>query len=162
MSAVISAPATRTRGWSRALFRTEDDRVLLGMRLVLAGVIFPHGAQHTLGWFGGFGFAASRDFMAKVTGMPVSVAALACVLELLTPIALAVGVGGRLAAAWIFAMLGMAATTHASNGFFMNWLGNPLSKGEGFEYHLLVLAIAGALVVKGSGAFSIDRRIRAE
>jgi putative oxidoreductase len=157
MSAAISTAGARSGGILRALTRTEDDRVLLGMRLVLAGVIFPHGAQHTLGWFGGFGFAASRDFMAKVTGMPASAAALACVLELVAPIALALGAGGRLAAAWIFAMLGVAATTHASNGFFMNWLGN--QRGEGFEYHLLVLAIAGALVVKGSGAFSVDRRL---
>lgn len=157
MSAALSAPTARVR-WS-ALFRTEDDRTLLGMRLVLAGVIFPHGAQHTFGWFGGFGLAGSSDFMAKVTGMPARIAALACVLELVAPIALAVGLGGRVAAAWIFAMLGVAATTHASNGFFMNWLGT--QRGEGFEYHLLVLAIAGALVVKGSGALSLDRRLRA-
>jgi putative oxidoreductase len=157
MSAVVSAHAPSGR-WSSALLRTDDDRVLLGMRLVLAGVIFPHGAQHTLGWFGGFGFSASRDFMAKVTGMPVGMAALACILELVAPIALALGLGGRIAAAWIFAMLGVAATTHAANGFFMNWLGN--QRGEGFEYHLLVLAIAGALVMKGSGALSVDRRLQ--
>jgi putative oxidoreductase len=141
----------------RTLLQTEDDRVLLGMRLVLAGVIFPHGVQHTIGAFGGFGFSASRDFMAKVTGMPVGLAALACILELVAPIALAFGAFGRLAAAWIFAMLGVAATTHAANGFFMNWLGN--QRGEGFEYHLLVLALAGALVVKGSGALSVDRAV---
>jgi putative oxidoreductase len=37
----------------------------------------------------------------------------------------------------------------------MNWGGN--QKGEGFEYHLLALAIAFAVMVGGSGALSLDR-----
>ncbi|HZU83171.1 MAG TPA: DoxX family protein, partial [Polyangiaceae bacterium] len=44
---------------------------------------------------------------------------------------------------------------HAPNGFFMNWFGN--QKGEGFEYHLLALALAAIVMVKGAGVFSLDR-----
>jgi putative oxidoreductase len=52
-------------------------------------------------------------------------------------------------------LLAVAATTHLGNGFFMNWVGaNP---GEGFEYHLLGIALAASIVVRGSGAFSVDR-----
>jgi putative oxidoreductase len=46
---------------------------------------------------------------------------------------------------------------HLPNGFFMNWMGN--QKGEGFEYHLLVLAMAAALLLRGAGAFSLDRAL---
>ena len=45
-------------------------------------------------------------------------------------------------------------TVHAANGFFMNWFGN--QKGEGFEYHLLAIALAAAVIIKGSGALSLD------
>ena len=44
---------------------------------------------------------------------------------------------------------------HLPNGFFMNWSGR--QPGEGIEYHLLVLAIVIALLIKGSGALSRDR-----
>jgi putative oxidoreductase len=36
----------------------------------------------------------------------------------------------------------------------MNWFGN--QKGEDYEYHLLALALAIPLIVRGAGAFSVD------
>jgi putative oxidoreductase len=39
----------------------------------------------------------------------------------------------------------------------MNWAGT--QKGEGFEYHLLVLSITAFLMIRGAGAFSVDRAI---
>jgi len=39
----------------------------------------------------------------------------------------------------------------------MNWFGKLPAGAEGFEYHLLVLALAAVVVVKGSGARSLDR-----
>ena len=47
------------------------------------------------------------------------------------------------------------AMVHHRFGFFMNWTG--LQKGEGYEYHLLVLAIAIYLIIRGAGAASVDR-----
>jgi putative oxidoreductase len=67
---------------------------------------------------------------------------------LLTRIA-AFGVGGL--------MIGAIFMVHLANGFFMNWMGT--QKGEGFEYHLLALAMAAALLLRGAGAFSLDRAL---
>jgi putative oxidoreductase len=49
------------------------------------------------------------------------------------------------------------ATVHSAFGFFMNWAGT--QKGEGFEYHLLVLSMTAFLMIRGAGAFSFDRAI---
>jgi putative oxidoreductase len=54
-------------------------------------------------------------------------------------------------------MLVAILTVHTAFGFFMNWNGN--QKGEGFEFHLLVLAMAAFLMIRGAGAFSVDRAI---
>jgi len=48
-------------------------------------------------------------------------------------------------------MVGAIFMVHLPNGFFMNWMGT--QKGEGFEYHLLALAMAGALLLRGAGGF---------
>ena len=57
-------------------------------------------------------------------------------------------------------MLVAIATVHHVNGFFMNWTGQ--QKGEGFEFHLLAIALAIVVLIKGSGAVSIDRAIAGE
>jgi putative oxidoreductase len=46
---------------------------------------------------------------------------------------------------------------HGAFGFFMNWTG--AQKGEGFEYHLLVLATFVFLMIRGAGALSVDRAL---
>lgn len=48
-----------------------------------------------------------------------------------------------------------AYINHFKNGFFMNWFGQ--QKGEGFEFHILVVGISLALLVKGGGLISLDR-----
>jgi putative oxidoreductase len=53
--------------------------------------------------------------------------------------------------------VGAIFMVHLPNGFFMNWYGN--QKGEGFEFHLLAIAIAAALLLRGAGPFSIDRAV---
>lgn len=142
----------------RRLFATGDDRASLVLRLVLAGVMFPHGAQKVLGWFGGYGLAGTLEFFTAKMGIPAPLAALAIAAEFLGPIALAAGLLTRVAAFGIGCVMAVAALmVHAGNGFFMNWSGT--QKGEGFEYHLLALGIAAAIVIRGGGAFSLDRRI---
>jgi putative oxidoreductase len=54
-------------------------------------------------------------------------------------------------------MLVAIATVHFANGFFMNWSGQ--QKGEGFEYHLLAIALCILVMVKGAGALSLDRAL---
>ena len=119
--------------------------------------MFPHGAQHALGWFGGYGFAGTYQWMTATVGVPAPFAVLAIVTELVAPLMLLVGIGTRVAAAGLGAVLAVAALTHVSNGFFMNWFG--AQAGEGFEYHLLGMALAVAIVRRGGGALSLDRRL---
>ena len=142
-----------------SLFSTKDDRLLFAQRVVFAAIMFPHGAQHALGWFGGYGFGGTFGWMTGTLGIPAPFAALAIVVEIVAPLFLLVGAGGRLAAAGLAAILAVAATTHAANGFFMNWVG--ANAGEGFEYHLIAVALAASIVVRGSGAFSLDRILAA-
>jgi putative oxidoreductase len=138
------------------LLQTDDDRVMLALRLALAVVIFPHGAQKVFGWFGGYGLGGSMGFLTGALHVPAWLAALDIVAEFGGAIGLAVGLLGRVAAFGLACvMVAAVALVHLPNGFFMNWTG--LQKGEGFEFHLLVLALAVAVMVRGSGAFSLDR-----
>jgi putative oxidoreductase len=121
--------------------------------------MFPHGAQHALGWFGGYGFTGTFGWMTRTLGFPAPLAALAIVTEVVAPIALVLGLGGRLAALGIFGLMLGALSTHVPNGFFMNWFGGMPAGNEGFEYHLLVLALCAVVAIKGSGALSLDRWI---
>jgi len=54
--------------------------------------------------------------------------------------------------------IGVAALmVHVKNGFFMNWFGT--QAGEGYEYHLLVVGMALALIIAGGGRWSLDSLI---
>ena len=143
----------------RSILRTPADRAALLARSVLALIMFPHGAQHALGWFGGYGFAGTHAWMTDTLGFPATLAALAIVTELVAPVALLLGVGGRVAAAGIFGLMIGAISTHLPNGFFMNWFGSMPAGSEGFEYHLLVLGLSGVVIIRGSGAVSVDRTL---
>jgi putative oxidoreductase len=144
------------------VFATTRDAAPAVARLALGAVMFPHGAQHALGWFGGYGFAGTFGWMTRTLGFPAPLAALAIVTELVAPVALVVGAGGRLAAAGIVAVMLGAISTHVGNGFFMNWFGARPAGVEGFEYHLLVIALGAVVIIKGSGALSLDRRLGSE
>jgi putative oxidoreductase len=139
------------------LFQTDGLAVPLVLRLTLAVVMFPHGAQKLLGWFGGHGFRGTMAFFTK-SGIPAPLAFLAIVAEFLGPIGLALGLLTRVAALGLgVVMLVAALTVHGKHGFFMNWYGT--QPGEGYEYHLLALGIALALVIGGGGAWSVDALI---
>jgi putative oxidoreductase len=142
---------------SPRLLRTADDPAPALARLTLAFVFFPHGAQHVLGWLGGYGFHGTLQWMTGTLGFPAPLAVLALVTELAAPFALLVGLGGRVAALGLVGLMFGALTTHWSNGFFMNWFGSLPAGHEGFEYHVLALALAGTVVLQGSGAWSLDR-----
>jgi putative oxidoreductase len=142
---------------SHRLLRTADDPGPALARLSLALVFFPHGAQHVLGWFGGYGFHATYEWMTGTLGFPAPWAALALVTELAAPFALLAGLGGRVAALGLVGLMLGALSTHWSNGFFMNWFGNLPAGREGYEYHILAIALAGTVVLQGSGAWSVDQ-----
>ncbi len=140
----------------KKLLSTPNDLALLILRLVLGGVFFIHGAQKALGWFGGHGLSDTLNFFTQNMGLSMLVAVLVVAAEFLGAIGLIVGFLTRLAAAGIFAvMVGAIAMVHLTNGFFMNWSG--AQAGEGFEYHLLAIAISLALVLGGGGMAAVDR-----
>ena len=138
----------------RKLLATTNDILPLVLRLALGVVIFPHGAQKLLGWFGGGGFSATMQGMTGM-GLPGAIVFLVIVAEFFGSLGLITGFLTRFSAFGIaMVMLGAIFTVHAKVGFFMNWMGQ--QQGEGFEYHLLVLGIALALMIRGGGRFSVD------
>jgi len=140
----------------KKLIQTDDDVSRLLMRVLLGIVFFPHGAQKLLGWFGGGGFNATMSFFMDNMGIPAVLAFLAIMAESVGAVALIAGFLTRIAALGIATNMTVAIfMVHLPNGFFMNWAGN--QKGEGFEYHLLAIALAAALMIKGGGKWSIDR-----
>src|SRR6202166_1687108 len=140
----------------RRLYATDDSTATSILRLVLGMVFFAHGAQKMLGWFGGFGFAGTMGFFTGMAHIPAPLAFLAIAAEFFGGIGLILGFLTRIAAFGIGVnMLVAILTVHRSFGFFMNWAGT--QKGEGFEYHLLVLAMVAFLTIRGAGAFSVDR-----
>jgi putative oxidoreductase len=141
----------------KKLMGTGNDVALTMLRVVLGVVFFAHGAQKMLGWFGGFGFHGTMGFFEHL-GMPAPVAFLIICTEFFGGLGLIVGLLTRIAALGIgVEMIGAIFIVHLPNGFFMNWMGT--QKGEGFEYHLLAIAMAGALLLRGAGAFSLDRTL---
>ncbi len=124
-------------------------------RLGLALVIFPHGAQKVLGWFGGWGFSATFHAFTQQMHIPAPLALLAIASEFLGSLGLATGLLTRLSAFGIGVTMTVAAlTVHIHNGYFMNWTGQ--QKGEGVEFFVLAIALALVLLIRGGGRWSLD------
>ena len=140
------------------LVNTSDDPAITILRLVLGVVFFAHGAQKALGWFGGYGFSGTMGFFTQQAHIPAAFAFLAICAEFLGGIGLLLGFLGRIAAFGIACNMVVAvAMIHRHFGLFANWYGT--QKGEGYEYHLLAIAMALAIMIKGSGALSVDRAL---
>lgn len=131
---------------------------LLIVRLTLGFVILPHGMQKALGMFGGYGFAGTVGFFQSM-GMPFIIGTLVIMAEFVGSIGVIIGLGTRfMAASILLTMSGaMVLGGHLNNGFFMNWFG--MQKGEGVEYFVLVIGLALAAVIGGSGKFSFDNLV---
>ena len=141
----------------KKLMGTGNDVSLTILRVVLGVVFSAHGAQKLLGWFGGFGFHATMGFFVHM-GMPAAMGLLIICTEFFGGLGLIVGLLTRVAALGVAGlMIGAIFMVHLQNGFFMNWMGT--QKGEGIEYHLLALAMAAALLLRGAGTFSVDRAL---
>jgi putative oxidoreductase len=148
----------------KKLFQTNDDVALLVLRVMLGIVFFPHGMQKLTTMFGGYGFAGTMGFFTGKMGIPVVFAFLAIMAEGVGWLGLITGLLTRVAAFGITVNMIVAVyMIHWHNGFFMNWFGAMTSEGkpvgEGFEYHLLVIAIGIALMIRGGGKWSIDKAI---
>jgi putative oxidoreductase len=126
------------------------DLALLVVRLVVGGLLFAHGAQKLFGWFGGHGPQGTGGFFESLglrPGVPMAVGAglgeagggLLIALGLFTP------VGEMLL---IAVMVTAIATVHGAKG--------PWNTEGGYEYNLLIIAVAFALAGTGPGEWALD------
>jgi putative oxidoreductase len=142
----------------KRLMATSDDVAMTILRLTLGVVFFAHGAQKMLGWFGGYGFSGTMGFFTHQLGVPAPLAFLAIVTEFFGGLGLILGLLTRIPALGIAVEMIIAVfMVHLPNGFFMNWYGT--QKGEGFEYHLLAIAVSAVVLLRGAGAYSADRAL---
>ena len=134
---------------------TEPQLSPLILRIVFAIVLWPHGAQKLLGFFGGYGYTPTMQHFTTEAGLPSLIAFLVIFLEFFGSLFILFGLFTRLVAiAQIILFLGMIVTAHLQFGFFMNWFG--AQKGEGFEFHLLAIGLLISLIVTGAGKLSLD------
>jgi len=125
------------------------DVALLIARVIVGIVVMMHGAQKLFGAFGGPGLSAVVQMMGPL-GYLVTIG------EFFGGLGLIVGFLSRFSAAsLIVIMLGAVAMVHGKVGFFMNWTGN--QGGEGFEYHLLAIAILLVILIAGPGRLAVAR-----
>jgi putative oxidoreductase len=140
----------------RVLLKTDNSVALFFSRLALGIVMFPHGAQKMLGWYGGSGYEKTIELFTTKMNFPLGLVIVFLIAEFVGSICLIAGFFTRVFAFAIGASLALCAyMNHLKNGFFMNWFGT--QSGEGFEFHILAVGIALALVIGGGGAFSLDR-----
>lgn len=125
----------------KAVLKTDDNPASLILRFTLGIVMFPLFAIKML--------------------ISIQIVLLLMAIEFLGSIFLIAGFLMRISAFGIGgAMATGAAVAHLPNGFFINWFGQ--QKGEGFEFHILVVGIALTILIKGGGLFSLDRSLGKE
>ena len=138
------------------LVRTENDPTLTVARFVLAAIFIGHGTQKAFGWFDGMGYGRTLDFFQTNLGIPPALTTMLMFTELSASIGFVLGFLSRIAAFGLLVVMVIAPfANHLYPRFFMNWTG--MRGGEGYEYHLLAIALLAGLIWRGSGALSIDR-----
>ena len=132
---------------------TDADYVCTFLRIIAGIIIFPYGMQKLFGWFGGVGIKGTLEQMA-VRKIPKFIAWLVIIGQSFGSIALISGFLGRIAAGGLFVVFTGALIVHLPDGWTMNWFKE--KDGEGIEYHVMLLALLLIVLIKGSGATSID------
>jgi putative oxidoreductase len=135
------------------LLHTDPDYVWTFLRITAGIIIWPYGMQKLFGWFDGVGIRGTLEQMA-VRKVPRFVAWLVIVGQSFGSLALIVGFFGRVAAGGLFIIFTGALIVHLPEGWTLNWFGK--KDGEGIEYFVLLLSLLLVVIVKGSGAMSID------
>lgn len=140
------------------IFATNNSWIGLILRLGLGLVMFSHGAQHLLGWFGGPGFDAAMTAFTVQLQLPKIVAVMVVVVEFFGGVGLILGAYARIAAFGVICLMaGAIALVHWSNGFFISWTDG--KGGQGFEFHLLAITIGIIIMIWGAGRWSVDRAL---
>ena len=128
------------------------------LRIVAGIIVLPYGMQKLFGWsstqeFGPQGISGTLAQIAE-KNIPKPVAWLVIIGQSFGSIALLAGFLGRIAAGGLFIIFTGALIEHLPDGWTQNWFGS--KEGEGIEYFVLLLAVLMVIVLKGSGALSID------
>jgi putative oxidoreductase len=137
----------------KTLLQTDADYVFAFLRTIAGIVIWPYGMQKLFGWSGGVGIKGTLEEMA-LEKIPKFIAWLVIIGQSFGSTALIFGFLGRVAAGGLFIIFTGALIFHLPNGWTMNWFGQ--KNGEGIEYHVILLSLLLAVIIKGSGAMSID------
>ena len=144
---------------NKLIATNSNNTTALIARLALGLTIFPHGAQKLLGWFGGYGFTGTMGYFTTQAHLPYIIGLLVILIEFFGSLFLIFGFLSRIAAiGFIGIYIGAVATVHAANGFFMNW-NMEAAKGEGWEYFIMLFALAIIVLIAGGGKASIDAAI---
>lgn len=138
------------------MIETSDDYALTVLRIVSGFVVLMHGVQKLFGWFGGHGMTSTMESFEAWFGMPYAVTFLVILSDSLGAFALILGAATRfMASAILMVMVGAIALVHGKWGFYMNWYAE--RRGEGFEFHILIIAMMVILIIRGGGLWSVDR-----
>jgi putative oxidoreductase len=125
------------------------------LRLIVGGYFFGHGTQKLFGWFGGYGPEGTGQFFESIGLRPGKRHALAAgAAEAGGGALLVAGAATPVAASVLTAtMLTAINRVHIKNG--------PWVSDQGYEYNLVLIAVALALAETGPGSPSIDDAIGA-
>lgn len=141
---------------NRILVTDKNNILALVARVALGIVVLPHGAQKLLGWFGGYGFQGTMEFMTQGLHLPYIIALLVILVEFFGALFLIFGFLTRISALGILGTFtGIVITAHLKAGFFMNWYGQA-DATEGLEYFILLFGLAIISLLAGGGKFSVD------
>lgn len=129
------------------------------LRLAVGAVFIGHGAQKLFGVWGGAGPGGTAAFFSQLGVSPAyPLALLVGVVELIGGLMLVLGAFTLVAAFALAVDMGVALwKAHLQSGFFLNWGMTP-GRGQGYEFHLVIIAALAALMLTGAGALSIDGR----
>lgn len=120
---------------------------LLIIRLVVGLTFMGHGAQKLFGWFGGYGVKGTGGWLESIGVKPGQLmAVIAGLMELLGGVFFAAGVFTWVGALFIvLTMLVAIFKVHGKNGYWVT--------ANGFEYNLILIAIAVGVALIGPGAY---------
>ncbi|WP_261303296.1 DoxX family protein [Paenibacillus andongensis] len=123
---------------------------LLIIRLVVGLSFVAHGAQKLFGWFGGYGPKGTGGWMESIGIKPgVAMAVMAGLMEFVGGALFAAGFGTVLASLLIIMTMVVAIVkVHGKNGYW--------ATSGGYEYNLLLIAIAVGVAFMGAGTYSVD------
>ena len=142
----------------KTLLQTDSDYVYTFLRIIAGIIVFPYGMQKLFGWFSapGFGAAGTKGSLEQLAArnIPKFIAWLIIIGQSFGSIALMFGFLGRIAAGGLFIIFTGALIVHLPDGWTLNWFGS--KKGEGIEYFVLLLSLLLVIVLKSSGALSMD------